>query len=212
MAKVRETGFEALVITADTPVLGRRERDLRTGFAIPPGIGVGAVDHESPTPLSAFAQMSAALTWDDVGRLREASGLPIVVKGVLTAEDARLACEHGAGAIVVSNHGGRQLDGVSATIDALPEVVEAVDGRLEVLVDGGIRRGTDVVTALALGARAVMIGRPYLWGLAVAGDRGVRWVIETLRAEVELAMALTGAVSVEAIGSTMVARAPGIRS
>ena len=114
---------------------------------------------------------------------------------MLTAEDARLACEHGAGGIVVSNHGGRQLDGVSATIDALPEVVEAVDGRLEVLVDGGVRRGVDVVVALALGAKAVLAGRAPLWGLAVAGEAGARHVLELLRAEIELALRLVGATS-----------------
>jgi isopentenyl diphosphate isomerase/L-lactate dehydrogenase-like FMN-dependent dehydrogenase len=192
MAGVREHGFDALVITADTPVLGRRERDHRTGFVIPPELTVGAIDHEYPTPLSALGQMSASLTWRDIERLSSESGLPVVVKGVLTAEDARLACDHGAAAIAVSNHGGRQLDGVSATIDALPEVVEAVDGRIEVLVDGGIRRGTDVLKALALGARAVMIGRPALWGLVVEGEAGVSHVLALLRAEIELALQLTG--------------------
>jgi isopentenyl diphosphate isomerase/L-lactate dehydrogenase-like FMN-dependent dehydrogenase len=192
MAQVRAEGFEALVITADTPVLGRRERDLRTEFSIPAALHVAAVDHEQPTPLSALADMSASLTWPDIARLHAESGLPIVVKGILTAEDARLACEHGAAAIVVSNHGGRQLDGVSATIDALAEVVEAVDGRIEVLVDGGIRRGTDVLKALALGARAVLIGRPALWGLVVDGEAGVSQVLELLRAEIELALQLVG--------------------
>lgn len=192
MSQVREHGFEALVITADTPLLGRRERDLRSGFAISSELTVAAVDHDRPTPLSAFGQMSASLTWRDVERLAAESGLPVVVKGVLTAEDARLACDHGAAAIVVSNHGGRQLDGVSATIDALPEVVEAVEGRIEVLVDGGIRRGTDVLKALALGARAVLIGRAVLWGLVVDGEAGARNVLELLGAELELALQLAG--------------------
>ncbi|HWB22989.1 MAG TPA: alpha-hydroxy acid oxidase, partial [Gaiellaceae bacterium] len=192
MARVRESGFDALVITADTPVLGRRERDLKTAFAVPPELKVAVVDHDQPTPLSALAHMSASLTWPDIERLSSESGLPVVVKGVLTAEDARLACEYGAAAIVVSNHGGRQLDGVSATIDALSEVVEAVDGRIEVLVDGGIRRGTDVLKALALGARAVLIGRPALWGLVVDGEAGVSHVLELLRAEIELALQLVG--------------------
>ena len=132
------------------------------------------------------------MTWKDVERFASSSGLPVVLKGIATAEDARLACEHGAAAIVVSNHGGRQLDGVAATIDALPEVVEAVDGRIEVLVDGGVRRGTDVVKALALGARAVLVGRPAVWGLAVGGEQGVRHVLELLRAEIELALQLVG--------------------
>ena len=124
------------------------------------------------TPKEVFEQISPSLTWRDLERIAGEAGLPVLVKGVLTAEDARLACEHGAAAIVVSNHGGRQLDGVSRTIDALPEIVEAVDGRVEVLVDGGIRRGTDVVKALALGARAVLAGRAPLWGLAVDGEAG----------------------------------------
>jgi 4-hydroxymandelate oxidase len=192
VAEVREEGFEALVITADTPLLGRRERDLRTKFTIPSELTVAAVDHEQPTPLSALAHISPSLTWSDVGRLSSESGLPVIVKGVLTAEDARLACEHGAAAIIVSNHGGRQLDGVSATIDALPEVVEAVDGRIEVLVDGGVRRGTDVVKALALGAKAALVGRAALWALVVDGEAGVRHVLELLRAEIELALQLSG--------------------
>ena len=171
----REHGFSALVLTVDTPVLGRRERDHRTGFTIPHELELEWPRSTtlSVTPLSAFATMSAVA---DVARRRAARVALRAARhrsrGSLTAEDARLACEHGAAAIVVSNHGGRQLDGVAATIDALPEVVEAVDGRIEVLVDGGIRRGTDVVKALALGARAVLVGRPPLWGLAVDGEAG----------------------------------------
>ena len=192
LANVREQGFEALVITADTPVLGRRERDIRTGFKVPHELRAGAVEHTLPTPASAFGHMSASLTWPDIERLTAESGLPVIVKGVLTHEDAKLACEHGAAAIVVSNHGGRQLDGVSATIDALEEVVEAVDGRIEVLIDGGIRRGADVVKALALGARAALVGRAALWGLVVDGEAGATRVLELLRAEIELALQLSG--------------------
>src|SRR5207302_988214 len=136
----------------------------------------------------------------DIERLASLSGLPVLVKGVLTAEDARLACGHGAAAIVVSNHGGRQLDGVAATIDALSEVVDAVDGRVEVLVDGGIRRGTDVVKALALGARAVLAGRAPLWGLAVDGEAGARRVLELLRDEIELALQLVGCRTPDGLG------------
>jgi len=136
--------------------------------------------------------MSPSVSWDDVGALAAEAGLPVILKGILTAEDARLACEHGVAGIVVSNHGGRQLDGVPATMDVLEEVVEAVDGRALVLLDGGIRRGTDVVKALALGADAVLAGRAPLWGLAVAGADGVRHVLELLRAEVELALQLLG--------------------
>jgi isopentenyl diphosphate isomerase/L-lactate dehydrogenase-like FMN-dependent dehydrogenase len=189
----RETGFEALVVTVDAPVLGHRERDVRHGFSIPFDMPVPALGRGGVTPVEALALMSRSLTWKDIEAFAASAGLPVVVKGVLTAEDARLACEHGAAALVVSNHGGRQLDGVAATIDVLPEVVEAVEGRIEVLVDGGIRRGADVVKALALGARAVLVGRPVLWGLAVEGEEGARNVLELLRDELELALQLVGA-------------------
>ena len=187
-----DAGFSALVLTVDTPLLGRRERDHRTGFTIDHLLGLDWIREAELTPRSAFHSMSAAVTWADLERFASLSGLPVVLKGIVTAEDARLACEHGAAAIVVSNHGGRQLDGVSATLDALPEVVEAVDGRIEVLVDGGIRRGSDVVKALALGAQAVLVGRAALWGLAVGGEQGAARVLELLRAEIELALQLIG--------------------
>ena len=190
-----EHGFTALVLTVDTPMLGRRERDFRTGFTIPQEIEIGPLGRGGVTPLEAFSWMSQSVSWRDVEQLASDSGLPVLVKGVLTGEDAVLACEHGAAGIVVSNHGGRQLDGVSATIDALPEVVEAVAGRVPVLVDGGVRRGTDVVKALALGAEAVLAGRAPLWGLAAAGEAGARHVLELLRDEIELALKLVGATS-----------------
>ena len=186
---------------------GRRERDLRSGVRIPPELSVAALGHGDLTPSAALDPMSASTTWADLARLAALADLPLVVKGVLTAEDARLACEHGAAAIVVSNHGGRQLDGVAATIDALPEVVEAVDGRLEVLVDGGIRRGIDVVKALALGAHAVLAGRAPLWGLAVGGEAGAAHVLELLRAEIELALQLTGCRTPGEVGRGHVVRA-----
>jgi isopentenyl diphosphate isomerase/L-lactate dehydrogenase-like FMN-dependent dehydrogenase len=196
VAQARDNGFTALVLTVDTPILGRRERDFRTGFVIPEDVVVAAFGpRKGVTPHSAFAQMSQSVTWRDVERFAAAAELPVLVKGVLTAEDAQLACEHGAAGIVVSNHGGRQLDGVCATIDALPEVVEAVGGRVEVLIDGGIRRGADVVKALALGARAVLAGRAPLWGLAVGGEEGARNVLELLQAEILLALKLVGCAS-----------------
>jgi isopentenyl diphosphate isomerase/L-lactate dehydrogenase-like FMN-dependent dehydrogenase len=191
-AGAAEAGFTALVVTVDTPVLGRRERDHRTGFTIEHLVGLEWIREAGLTPLTAFESISAAVTWADVERFASLSGLPVVLKGIVTAEDARLACESGASGIVVSNHGGRQLDCVAATIDALPEVVEAVDGRIEVLVDGGIRRGSDVVKALALGARAALVGRPPLWGLAVGGEQGAAAVLELLRAEIHLALQLAG--------------------
>ncbi|HEV7639798.1 MAG TPA: alpha-hydroxy acid oxidase [Gaiellaceae bacterium] len=193
--RVADAGFTALVLTVDTPFLGRRERDLRTGFVIPPEFPVATLGQGGLTPAETFALCSPSVSWHDIERLASLSGLPVLVKGVLTEEDALLACEHGASGIVVSNHGGRQLDGVSATIDALEEVVAAVDGRIEVLMDGGIRRGTDVVKALALGARAVLAGRAPLWGLAVDGEAGALRVLQLLQAEILAALQLVGCTS-----------------
>jgi isopentenyl diphosphate isomerase/L-lactate dehydrogenase-like FMN-dependent dehydrogenase len=191
--RVAAAGFTALVLTVDTPFLGRRERDLRTEFVV--DAPVASLGQAGLTPAETFALTSASVSWRDIERLASLSGLPVLVKGVLTEEDAKLACEHGASAIVVSNHGGRQLDGVSATIDALEEVVTAVDGRIEVLVDGGIRRGTDVVKALALGARAVLAGRAPLWGLVVDGEAGALHVLQLLQAEILSALQLVGCTS-----------------
>jgi 4-hydroxymandelate oxidase len=208
-----EAGFEAIVLTVDAPVLGRRERDLRTGFVIPaevtvPSFAAAAGGPSAGTPADMFSLMDPTIGWRELERLSTESSLPVLVKGLVTAEDAVLACDHGAAAIVVSNHGGRQLDGASATIDALPEVVEAVAGRVEVLVDGGIRRGTDVLKALALGARATLVGRPVVWGLAVDGEAGVRRLLELLRDEIELGLALLGCESPERVAPTHVTRAP----
>jgi 4-hydroxymandelate oxidase len=188
----RESGFGALVLTVDTPVLGRREHSLRDELSIVGDVGIEALRGTGLTPATAFTTMSASVSWPDIERFAARSRLPVVLKGILTAEDARLAVEHAAAAVVVSNHGGRQLDGVAATIDALPEVVEAIDGRIEVLVDGGIRRGTDVVKALALGARAVLAGRAPVWGLTAAGEEGARGVLALLEAEITLALQLVG--------------------
>jgi isopentenyl diphosphate isomerase/L-lactate dehydrogenase-like FMN-dependent dehydrogenase len=179
-------GYSALVLTVDVPYLGRRERDLRVDFKVPEHLTVqGALFGN---------HFDSGLSWRDLEWLA-GYGLPVVVKGILTPEDAKLACEHGAAAVVVSNHGGRQLDGVAASLDALEEVVGAVNGRAEVLLDGGVRRGTDVLKALALGARAVLIGRAMLWGLAAAGEEGVADVLRLLRDEVELGLALLGCAS-----------------
>ena len=190
-----DAGFSAILLTADTPHLGRRERDHRTGFKVPAELVPSLAGQDLLTPEQTFASMADDLSWRDVEELASMSGLPVLVKGVLTTEDALLACESGAAGVVVSNHGGRQLDGVPATIEALPEVVEAVAGRVPVLMDGGIRRGTDVVKALALGAQAVLAGRPFVWGLAAGGEDGVFRVLELLRKELELALALLGCKS-----------------
>lgn len=197
--EARESGFSALVLTVDVPYLGRRERDLRIDFKVP----------EEITPIGDLFShgFETSLTWHDLEWLA-GYGLPVVVKGLLTAEDARLACEHGAAGIVVSNHGGRQLDGVPASIDALAEVVDATEGRAEVLLDGGIRRGTDALKALALGARAVLIGRAMVWALAADGEAGVRHVLELLRAEIELGLGLLGCCSPADVTRAHVCRGP----
>jgi isopentenyl diphosphate isomerase/L-lactate dehydrogenase-like FMN-dependent dehydrogenase len=193
------SGFSAIVLTVDLPVLGNRERDLRTDFTLSDDLVPAFTRTASQTPEGGSEVLGwvvdPRLTWKDLEWLRSLSELPLVVKGVLTAEDAALAVEHGCEGIVVSNHGGRQLDGVPASLDALPEVVQAVGGRCEVLVDGGVRRGTDVAKALALGAQAVLVGRAVLWGLAHDGQAGVERVLSLLRTELELALALLGCTS-----------------
>ncbi|MFJ9695990.1 alpha-hydroxy acid oxidase [Kitasatospora sp. NPDC101183] len=202
--RAEAAGFAALVLTVDAPRIGRRLRDLRNGFAIPAAVRAVNLDpalmsasHRSTVGGSGIAeharrQFDPSLTWADLAWLRERTRLPIVLKGILTAEDARLAVEYGADAVLVSNHGGRQLDGALPALAALPEVVDAVPADLPVLLDGGARTGTDLATALALGARAVLVGRPVLWGLATGGEAGVHRVLDLLRDELEHTMALLG--------------------
>jgi isopentenyl diphosphate isomerase/L-lactate dehydrogenase-like FMN-dependent dehydrogenase len=195
LAEARASGYAALVLTVDTPVLGRRERDVRLGFELPADLPLPYMKGKDASVAMSFAeqfQMSPSVTWRDLEWIAAESGLPVILKGIVTREDAVLAVEHGAAAIVVSNHGGRQLDGAPATLDALPEVVEAVAGRCEVYVDGGIRRGADVLKALALGAQATLVGRAAACGLAVGGEAGVRAVLDILRDEIELGLALLG--------------------
>jgi len=204
VAEAAEAGFGALVLTVDLPKAGPRERDLRSGFSLPTDLPMPNL----PRTLAGTEYfhdtlgevVDRSLTWRDLEWLRAECPLPLVVKGILTAEDGALACEHGCAGVVVSNHGGRQLDGVSATLDALPEVAEAVAGRAELYLDGGIRRGTDVAKALALGARAVAIGRPALWGLAAGGEEGARHVLEIFQAEIGLALLLLGCPRPEDVG------------
>ncbi|HEY5694670.1 MAG TPA: alpha-hydroxy acid oxidase [Gaiellaceae bacterium] len=196
LAGAAEAGCSAIVLTVDTPRLAQRERDLRVGFEIPSDLPLpyarAAIGTEAQNPADQFALLDASVSWRDLEWIAGEARLPVVLKGVVTAEDAELAIEHGAAAIVVSNHGGRQLDGVPATLDALPEVAEVVAGRAEVYVDGGIRRGADVAKALALGARAVLAGRAPVFGLAAAGEEGVRHVLELLRDELALTLCLLG--------------------
>lgn len=204
--------YRALVITVDSPVLGPRYRETRSKFTLPPG-----VERANLTKLATAkggqragentiytALLDPKLTWKEVEWLRGQTSLPVVLKGIMTGDDAARGVETGAGALVVSNHGGRNLDTLPATIDALPEVTARVAGRVPVLVDGGIRRGTDVLKAIAFGASAVLIGRPYLHGLAVGGAGGVTRVINILRREFEMAMALTGRTTIAAIDPSVI--------
>jgi len=201
-----DSGFTALALTVDAPRAGRRERDLRTGFVVPEGIDMPAVSeavgHSAGfTPAGFFDLMDTTLTWRDLEQLVAESAVPVLLKGVHHPEDARIACELGVAGVVVSNHGGRQLDNVPATADLLGPVADAVEERIEILVDGGIRRGSDVCAALALGARAVLVGRPALYGLAVGGEAGARHVLEILQAELELALTLLGAPTPAHVGA-----------
>ena len=200
--EARERGFSAVVFTVDLPVLGRRERDLRTGFSLKPEYrietyGSALGDLGELTPALAAELIDPRLSWKDLEWLHDAARMPVLAKGILTAEDALLAADHGCRGIVVSNHGGRQLDRSVASLDALLEVIEAVGDRVEVLMDSGIRRGSEIAIAMALGARAVLIGRPVVWGLAAAGRAGVEHVLELLQAELTQALALLGCASPE---------------
>lgn len=211
--RARRAGCSALVVTADSPVFGRRARDDRNGFHdLPPELAAENMRGLPGGPPDALRDiaMSPALSWDDLRRLRDATPLPLVLKGVLHPADARRAADEGLAAVMVSNHGGRQLDAAPATVDALPAVADAVAGRIPVLLDGGVRGGADAVAALALGARAVGIGRPALWGLAAEGESGVRRVLEELREETAHVLTLCGAADCSAVTrDQVVRRGPG---
>ena len=194
VARAEASGFAAICVTVDAPVPAWREHEERLPPLPSPGIWSDNLPRDADPPL----EVEAALTWQSLEWLRSITSLPILLKGIMTAEDAALAVEHGLDGIIVSNHGGRQLDWAQATLDALPEIVEAVDvagGKLEILMDGGIRRGTDVLKALALGARAVLIGRPVQWGLATGGAPGILRMVELIRGELVSAMGHTGVTS-----------------
>lgn len=201
MHEALEAGYAALVLTVDMPYLGRRERDLRLGFQNPPP--------DLDLPYATLFETTPALTWRDLEWIREEMPLPLVVKGILTREDAILAVEHGVDAVWVSNHGGRQLDGVPAGLEALPEVADAVAGRCEVYVDGGIRRGADVLKALALGARAAFAGRAFACALAVEGEAGVAHALSLLSEEIALGLGLLGCTSPEQVTRAHVQPAAG---
>ena len=214
--RAEKAGFSALVLTVDAPVLGTRERDVRNRFHLPDGLTLGnlpesmddvpAASDDSGLGAYVASHLDPSLDWDDLAWLVELTDLPVLVKGVVHPEDALLAAERGAAGVVVSNHGGRQLDGGMATVEALPGVVESVEGQVPVLLDGGIRRGTDVLKALALGADAVAVGRPVLWGLAADGHTGVRDVLHILEDELVEAMRLAGCRSVDEVTRDLVDR------
>lgn len=236
--RAEAAGFEAVCLTVDTAVLGRRERDVRRGFTLPPEVGLGtiidglknpgwtwdflkadpirfanvegitAIDGSTAVDLAEHmkSQFDPGLSWSDVEWLRSIWKGPILIKGIQTVEDALIAVESGVEAIAISNHGGRQLDGAPAPFDLLPEVAEAVQNRLEIICDGGVRRGSDVVKAVSLGANAVMTGRPYLYALGACGERGVDHVLDLLQEGIERTMALTGVASVEDLSQDLISR------
>jgi len=211
--RAEEAGCSALVVTVDAPLVGGRTRELNSGFEVLPewfadghtpmyGLTAPVASNRGATEL-----WDPSLSWGDLEWLSTISTLPLILKGVLRADDGARAAAEGVAGIIVSNHGGRQLDSTPPTLDVLPEICEAVDGRIEVLIDGGIRRGTDILKALALGAKAVLVGRPILWGLAVAGAEGVETVLGLLNDELELAMGLCGASTINQISRDLVRRA-----
>ncbi len=220
LSRAENAGYRAVVVTLDTHILGWRPRDLQRAF-LPFLRGLGLANYftdpvfrqDLPQPperdpvaaimkwTTLFSDLS--LTWEDIDELRKMTRLPMILKGILHPEDARLAVKHGMAGVIVSNHGGRQVDGAIAALDALPDVVQAVDGGIPVLFDSGIRGGSDAFKALALGAKAVLLGRPYIWGLAVAGETGVREVLQNFLADFDLAMALSGCDSVRKLDSSL---------
>ena len=213
MEGAEKAGYTAICVTVDAPMLGKREVDIRNQFSLPEPLKlanlVALKDLEIPNKSNQsglFAyfqqQIDPSLTWKDLEWLQSITKLPIVLKGILRADDARLAVENGAKGIIVSNHGGRQLDGAITTLEALPQIVEAVGNEIDIMMDGGIRRGTDVFKALALGAKAVLIGRPILWGLTVNGEAGVNHVLELLKEELSLAMTLSGCPTITEINDS----------
>ena len=208
LERAEASGCAAVVLTVDLPVVGRRRKDEANRFALPPGMTAANLDasllSHTGSALTEYGAFEPSLTPDLLEWIATVTGLPLVVKGVLRADDAMVVADAGAAGIIVSNHGGRQLDGAIATADALPAIAEAVQGRVPLLVDGGIRSGVDVLRALALGASAVLVGRPFLWGLAVEGQAGIEAVFTELRDELARAMALCGSRTIGEIDRSLV--------
>lgn len=208
--RAETSGYQALVVTVDTAVASYRENQIRMPLRLPEGMHPENIlehwDQDKYSSANAYvtAQFDASLTWDDIEAIIAETSLPVLLKGVLRADDAVEAVKRGVAGIVVSNHGGRQLDTVPATIEVLPDIAEAVAGQCELMVDGGIRRGTDIIKALALGAKAVMLGRPILWGLAVDGQAGVEDILTILHREYDIALALAGCSSSQSIPRDLV--------
>jgi len=215
--RAEDAGYEALVVTVDVPVAGRREADIRNSFYLPDGYtaanlmndelaNVQAVSGDSALNAYIAKLWDSGLDWTVIDWLKTITNMPVLVKGILRGDDAQIAIEHGADGIVVSNHGGRQLDTAPATIDVLQEVVDAVNGQADVLLDGGIRRGTDIIKALAMGAKAVLIGRPMMWALAYNGQAGVELALDLIIAEFDSAMALCGCRSIAEVTPDLLLR------
>jgi 4-hydroxymandelate oxidase len=206
--RAQSGGCKAFCVTVDTPVLGARHREIRTGFKLPedctlPNLNLGAITHR-PTRGAIYSDLlNPKLTWKDIEWLCSFSKVPVLLKGVLNPDDAIRAANSGVAGIIVSNHGARNLDTLPSTAQALPRIAQKLQGRIPLLVDGGIRRGTDVLKALALGANAVLVGRPYLYALSIAGAAGVARVLEILKVELQMAMALTGKTKISEIDRTV---------
>ena len=212
LRRAEASGYQGIMLTVDVPIMGKRERDWRNQFRLPKNLTAANFVLDKAKTLSektisssikAFtdSQFDASLTWKDVDWLKSKTSLPIILKGIMRPEDAEKAVHHGADVVVVSNHGGRQLDEVPSSIELLPTIANKVNGRIPVLIDGGIRRGVDIVKALALGADCVMIGRPLLWGLALSGEEGVIQVLSILCQELLETMILCGCCSTECLRS-----------
>jgi isopentenyl diphosphate isomerase/L-lactate dehydrogenase-like FMN-dependent dehydrogenase len=212
LARARDAGYEAVCVTLDSQWPPKRERNIRNNYRRTRGVNYpkpGTDAAAAPRPGGRAGEGSdPAATWKDLEWIKSATRLPVVAKGIMTGEDVKLCVEVGADGVIVSNHGGRHLDNTLATIEVLPEAVDAAQGKIEVFLDGGIRRGADVVKALALGAKAVFIGRPLFWGLAVAGEQGVVRVLDILREELEITMAKCGRPTIESIDATTIVKAP----